>query len=165
MNAAGVSMTKTLSRLRAASLAAPLALLSILAAQPAHADQCEDLAKQLATQIDGLKVNFRAVNTIYLSHAAAKEMSIGCRGREFSTELYAKGDRKPKPPFYDLIGSAAAIIFTVPKDDTTKGATRCLTRMGLLRGDKVAMRFRRLNMECTRTKADASIVIRRGKDE
>ena len=27
------------------------------------------------------------------------------------------------------------------------------------------MRFRRLNMECTRTKTEASIVITRGKDE
>ena len=45
------------------------------------------------------------------------------------------------------------------------GATRCLKRMGLLRGDKVVMRYRRLNMECTRTKTDASIAITRGKDE
>ena len=36
---------------------------------------------------------------------------------------------------------------------------------GLLRGDKVSMRFRRLNMECTRTKTEASIVVTRGKDE
>jgi len=27
------------------------------------------------------------------------------------------------------------------------------------------MRFRRLNMECTRTKIEASIVVTRGKDE
>ena len=59
----------------------------------------------------------------------------------------------------------AAIVFTVTKDDTTTGATRCLKRMGLLRGDKVVMRYRRLNMECTRTKTDASIAITRGKDE
>jgi hypothetical protein len=37
--------------------------------------------------------------------------------------------------------------------------------MGLLRGDKVTMRYKRLNMECTRTKTDASIAITRGKDE
>ena len=51
------------------------------------------------------------------------------------------------------------------KDDTTTGATRCLKRMGLLRGDKMAMRYKRLNMECTRTKTDAAISITRPKDE
>jgi hypothetical protein len=45
------------------------------------------------------------------------------------------------------------------------GASRCIKRMGLLRGDKVAMRYRRLDMECTRTKTEASIAISRGKDE
>jgi len=74
-------------------------------------------------------------------------------------------DRKPTPQVYDLVASATAIIFTLPKDDTTKGATRCLKRMGLLRGDKVAMRYKRLNMECTRTKTDAAISITRPKDE
>jgi len=34
-----------------------------------------------------------------------------------------------------------------------------------LRGDKVSMRFRRLNMECTRTKTDASIVVTRDRDD
>jgi hypothetical protein len=53
----------------------------------------------------------------------------------------------------------------VTKDDTTTGATRCLKRMGLLRGDKITMRYKRLNMECTRTKTDASIAITRPKDE
>ena len=45
------------------------------------------------------------------------------------------------------------------------GSTRCINRMGLLRGDSVKMRFRRLNMECTRTKTEAAIAITRGKDE
>jgi hypothetical protein len=35
----------------------------------------------------------------------------------------------------------------------------------MLRGDKVLMRYKRLNMECTRTKADASIAIARPKEE
>jgi hypothetical protein len=90
---------------------------------------------------------------------------VACRGDKYSIELYAKGDRKPKPEFLALVGSMAAIVFTVTKDDTTTGATRCLKRMGLLRGDKISMRYRRLNMECTRTKTDASIAITRGKDE
>ena len=45
------------------------------------------------------------------------------------------------------------------------GATRCIKRMGLVRGDKVKLRFRRLDMECTRTKTEASIAISRRKDE
>ncbi|WP_036043807.1 hypothetical protein [Bradyrhizobium yuanmingense] len=132
---------------------------------PARADRCDDSAKELASQVDRLKVNFRAANVVYLTHPAAKELSVGCRGDKYSIELYAKGDRKPKPEFYALVGSMAAIVFTVTKDDTTTGATRCLKRMGLLRGDKVTMRYRRLNMECIRTKTEASIAITRGKDE
>ncbi|WP_456735663.1 MULTISPECIES: hypothetical protein [unclassified Bradyrhizobium] len=147
-------------------VAAAITGLSTLAS-PARADQCDDIAKQLAGGIDGLKVNFKAANIIYLTHPAARELSLGCRarGQAYSNELYAKGDRKPTPQFYDLVGSAAAIIFTVTKDDTTTGATRCLKRMGLLRGDKITMRYKRLNMECTRTKTDASIAITRLKDE
>ena len=38
-------------------------------------------------------------------------------------------------------------------------------RVTMERGDKVSMRFRRLNMECSRTKTEASIVVTRGKDE
>jgi hypothetical protein len=132
---------------------------------PARADRCDDSAKELANQIDRLKVNFRAGNTVYMTHPAAKELSVGCRGDKYSIELYAKGERKPTPEFSALVGAMAAIVFTVTKDDTTTGATRCLKRMGLLRGDKINMRYRRLNMECTRTKTDASIAITRGKDE
>ena len=145
-------------------LGASLALLAALAS-PVRAAQCDDIAKQLANGIDELKVNFRAANTIYLTHPAAKELSLGCRGRHYSYELYAKGDRNPAPEFYALVGLATAIVFTLPKDDTTTGATRCLKRMGFLRGDKVTMRYRRLDMECTRTKTEAAIAISRGKDE
>jgi hypothetical protein len=156
---------RLVSKLRSAALAAALALPVAFAAPSAHADPCGDIAKQLAGQLDGLKVNFKAANIIYLTHPAAKELSLGCRGQNYSTEFYAKGDRRPKPEFYNLVGAAAAIVFTVTKDDTTTGTTRCLKRMGILRGDKVTLRFRRLNMECTRTKTDASIAITRGKDE
>jgi hypothetical protein len=142
-----------------------LVLLSMLTTSPARADRCDDSAKQLAGQIDGIKVNFRAANIVYLTHPAAKELSLGCRGENYSIEFYAKGDRKPKPEFLTLVGAMAAVVFSVTKDDTTTGSTRCLKRMGLLRGDKVSFRYRRLNMECARTKADASIAITRGKDE
>ncbi|MFB9265720.1 hypothetical protein ACFFWD_21630 [Bradyrhizobium erythrophlei] len=145
--------------------AAVLALLAAFAAAPAYADPCEDIARQLAGQIDGLKVNFSAANITYLTHPAAKELSLGCRGKDYSTELYAKTDRRMKPEFFNLVGSATALIFTLPKDDTMTGTSRCLKRMGLLRGDKVSMRYKRLNMECTRTKTEASITVRRGKNE
>src|SRR5690349_10151553 len=154
------------SRLRGTTLlAAALALIAAVSATPALADRCDDSAKELANNIDKLKVNFKAGNTVYLTHPLAKELSVACRGDKYSIELYAKGDRKPKPEFISLVGAMAAIVFTVTKDDTTTGATRCLKRMGLLRGDKVAMRFRRLNLECQRNKTESWIAITRGKDE
>jgi hypothetical protein len=152
------------SGVRATGFAA-LALFAAFGPSPARADRCDDIAKELANQIDRMKVNFKAANIVYLTHPAARELSVGCRGKNYSIELYAKGDRKPKPEFYALVGSMAAIVFTVTKDDTTTGATRCLKRMGILRGDKVSLRYRRLDMECTRTKTEASIAITRGKDE
>src|ERR1700754_1989472 len=134
-------------------LGAALLAAIALGASPARADRCEDIASQLKSQIDGLKVGITAARVIYLSHPQAKELSLGCRGRDFSSELYAKADsRKPKPEFYQLVASAGAIVFTIPKPDVMTGATRCIKRMGLLRGDKVKLRFRRLDMECTRTK-------------
>jgi hypothetical protein len=147
--------------------AATFALLTTLAlASPAYADRCEDIAGQLKGQIDGLKVGITAARVIYLSHPDAKELSLGCRGRDYSNELYAKADgRKPKPAFYELVARASAIVFTVPKDDTLKGATRCIKRMGIFRGDNVKLRYRRLDMVCNRTKTEAAIAISRGKDE
>jgi hypothetical protein len=152
---------------RGSTMLGALLLAAIaLGASPARADRCEDIAGQLKSQIDGLKVGITAARVIYLSHPQAKELSLGCRGRDYSSELYAKADgRKPKPEFYQLVASAGAIIFTIPKSDVLTGASRCIRRMGLLRGDKVKMRFRRLDMECTRTKTEASIAIWRGKDE
>jgi hypothetical protein len=145
-----------------------LLLASMALASPARADRCDDLAAELKNQIDGLKVGITAAKTIYLSHPQAKEMSLGCasRTRNYSNELYVSADgRKPKPAFLALVASAAAIVFTVTKDDTLRGATRCMGRLGLLRGDRVTMRYRRLDMECTRTKTEAAIAISRSKDE
>src|ERR1700744_6055843 len=150
---------------RSILLAAILAMFTGLAASPARADRCDDTAKQLADAIDGLKVNFKAANIIYLTHPAATELSLGCRGTEYATELYAKGDRKLKPEFLSLVASAAAVIFTLPKDDTATGTARCLKRMGILRGNKITLRYKRLDMECERVKNDASIVVRRGLDQ
>ncbi|QPF82797.1 hypothetical protein IC762_24025 [Bradyrhizobium genosp. L] len=162
-------MTDTLRRRLAVGIrfasAAALMTLSAFAAAPAHADPCADIAKQLAGQIDGLKVNFTAANITYLTHPAAKELSLGCRGKDYSIELYAKTDRKMKPEFFNLVGAATALVFTLPKDDTMTGTSRCLKRMGILRGSTITMRYRRLNMECTRNRTEASITVRRGTSE
>jgi hypothetical protein len=140
--------------------------LSLSAASPARADRCDDLAAQLKNQIDGLTVGKTAANVIYLSHPQAKEMSLGCAGRSYSNQLFAKaGARKPPDAFVDLAASGAAIIFTLPKDDMLKGVTRCIKRMGIIHGDDVSIRYRRLDMHCVRTKTEASIAISRGIDE
>src|SRR4051794_14282097 len=74
--------------------------LAALAVSPARADRCDDIAVQLKSQVDGLKVGITAANVIYLSHPQAKEITLGCRGRNFTNELYAKADsRKPKAEF------------------------------------------------------------------
>lgn len=149
----------------AATALLSVAFLAVAGTQPARADHCEDIANLLKDQIEGLKIQFPAANMIYLSHPAAKELSLGCPNRKYANELYAKGDRKLRPEFLELVGSAAAIVFTLPKEDVKTGTSRCLNRMGLLRGDKINMRFKRLDMECTRTKTEASITIQRGRDQ
>jgi hypothetical protein len=155
----------------AARCAAALTLLAVVAmatlgVSPARADRCDDLAAQLKSQIDGLGVGKTAANLIYLSHPQARQITLGCAGRNVSNQLFARADsRKPKPAFLELVASASAIIFTLPKDEMLKGATRCIKRMGLFRGDDVKTRYRRLDMNCSRTKTDASITISRGVDQ
>jgi hypothetical protein len=140
--------------------------LIALAASPARADRCDDLAGQLKNQIDGLSVGKTAANVIYLSHPQAKELSLGCAGRSYSNQLFAMSDsRKPTPAFVNLVASGAAIIFTLPKDDMMKGVTRCIKRMGLIHGDDVTTRYRRLDMRCSRTKTEASIAVSRSTSE
>jgi hypothetical protein len=164
-------MTLRLQFRRSTVLAAALAMLitialTISATSPARADRCDDLAAQLKSQIDGLTVGKTAANLIYLSHPQAKELTLGCAGRNYANQLFAKADsRKPKPAFLDLVASASAIIFTLPKDDMLRGATRCIKRMGIFYGSDVSTRYRRLDMHCTRTKTDASIAVSRGTDE
>jgi len=144
-----------------------VAVVGMLAlASPALADACDDLAAQLKGQIDGLSIGKTAANVIYLSHPAAKDLRLGCASRRVSNELLATSDaRKPKPEFLALVAKASAVIFTVPLDDMLKGTSRCISRMGLLRGDDIRMRFRRLDLHCTRTKASATITISRAKDQ
>jgi len=148
----------------AIALAAAMAL-SLSDASPARADRCDDLAAQLKGQIDGLGVGKTAANLIYLTHPQAKQITLGCASRNITNQLFARADsRKPAPAFLELVASAAAIIFTLPKDDMLKGATRCIKQMGLFHGDDVATRYRRLDMRCARTKSEASIVISRATD-
>ena len=139
--------------------------LTVSGTSPARADRCDDLAGQLTGQIDGLSVGKTAANVIYLSHPQAKEITLGCASRNIANQLFAKStSRKPTPAFLDLVASATAIIFTLPKEDMRNGATRCIKRMGLFSGDDVAMRYRRLDMRCMRSNTDASITISRGTD-
>jgi hypothetical protein len=149
----------------AAFLAAALLAAAALAASPARADRCDDLAGQLKNQIDGLRVGQTAAGVIYLAHPHAREITLGCPSRNFSNQIFAKADRKPSPAFIDLIASASAIIFTLPKDAMLKGATNCIKRTGFLRGDDVSIRYRRLDMRCMRTKTESSITISRGTDQ
>ena len=143
-----------------------LVCLAGFGASPARADRCDDLAAQLKGQIDGLTVGKTAANQINLSHPQAKQITLGCASRNVANQWFAKANsRKPSPAFIDLVASGAAIIFTLPKPDMMKGATRCLKRMGLFHGDDVTTRYRRLDMRCTRTKTDASISISRRIDE
>lgn len=142
------------------------AVLLAALASPAYADRCDDLAKQLKSQIDGISVGRTAANVIYLSHPAAKQLRLGCTNRAVTNELFAQSPtRKPAPAFTDLVASAGAVIFTIPKQDTLRGSQRCLSRMGLLRGNDIKMRFRRLDFRCTRDKTTAAISVSRGKDE
>ena len=147
-------------------LALSLVTIVAIAATPARADRCDDLAKQLTGQVDGLGVGRTAANVIYLSHPAARQVRLGCASRRVSNDFYAAADsRKPSPAFMNMVASAAAIIFTIPKPDTLKGVNRCIGRMGIFRGDDVKLRYRRLDLRCTRTKTSATITISRGKDE
>lgn len=143
-----------------------LAAFAAVAASPARADRCEDTANQLKQQIDGLKIGITAANMIYLSHPLAKEMSLGCANHKYSNELYVKaGSRKPKAEFMAFVANAAAIVFTLPKDDMLKGVSRCLSRMGFFHGDDVSIRYRRLDLNCTRTRTEAAIAISRSRDQ
>lgn len=142
-----------------------IGLVAIFAASPARADRCDDLANQLKNQIDGLRIGQTAAGTIYLAHPNAREITLGCSGKNFSNQIFAKADRKPSQAFISLVGGAAAMVFTLPKDDTMRGVTRCIRRMGFLHGDDVSTRYRRLDMRCTRTKTESSITISRSKDQ
>ncbi|MGJ4947625.1 hypothetical protein [Bradyrhizobium sp. HKCCYLS20291] len=148
-----------------AAFAIAVALGTLLSAQPARADRCDDLAKELKNGIEGVRIGQTAAGTVYLAHPKAREITLGCSSKNFSNQLFGKSDRKPTPAFIDLMASAAAIVFTLPKDDMQRGVTRCYRRLGIFRGDDVPSRYRRLDMRCARTKTESSITITRSKDQ
>jgi hypothetical protein len=154
------------STISAAALVLAAIAITLSGASPARADRCDDLAVQLRDHIDGLTVGKTAANLIYLTHPKAREITLGCPSRNVSNQLFAKAEgRKPTPAFLDLVATAAAIIFTLPKDDMLKGASRCTNRPGIIYGSDVSTRYRRLDMRCVRTKTDTSITISRSADQ
>jgi len=148
-----------------AAFAILVAVGAVLASQPARADRCDDVAKELKNGIDGVRIGQTAAGTVYLAHPKAREITLGCSSKNFSNQLFGKSERKPTPAFIDLMAGAAAIVFTLPKDDMQRGVTRCYRRLGIFRGDDVASRYRRLDMRCVRTKTESSITISRSKDQ
>jgi hypothetical protein len=142
------------------------AVVMAIATSPARADRCDDLAAQLANQIGGLTVGKAAANTVALSHPSVRSMHLGCRSRTVTNQIDASTEGKtPSAAFYDVIAGAAALVFTIPKKDTLNGITRCVKRIGLLRGYDIKTRYRRLNIHCTRGKAVTTVTISRNRDE
>lgn len=142
------------------------AAVMTMATTAASADRCDDLAAQLANQIGGLTVGKAAANTIALSHPAVRSMHLGCRSRTVTNQIDASAEGKaPSAAFYDVIAGASALIFTIPKKDTLNGVTRCVKRIGLLRGYDIKTRYRRLNIHCTRVKTITTVTVSRDRDE
>ncbi len=136
-----------------------------IAALPARADVCDEQAKILASQIDGLKIGKARGGMIALEHPAVSRASLGCSGRNITNEVFAATDsRKPSDAFYDFVASATAIIFAIPKPDALRGAQRCAGRVGIIRGNDIETRYRRLDIRCIGTKTELSISVSREKD-
>jgi len=131
----------------------------------AHADPCDDLAKQLASQISDLKVGATRGGVIYLEHPAVKQAWLGCSGRNVTNEISATTPtKKPTKEFLDFVSAAAALVFTIPKPDALSGAQRCVGRIGLLRGYNISTRYRKLDIRCARPKDATEITISRAKE-
>lgn len=148
----------------AAALLASL-VLTCGAATIARADPCDDLAKQLASQISGLKVGATRGGVIYLVHPTVRQAWLGCSGRNIKNEISATATtKKPSKEFLDFVSSAAAQVFTIPKGDALAGAQRCVGRIGIFRGYNISTRYRKLDIRCARTKDATEISISREKE-
>lgn len=158
-------MTFRLSISRLSTFIAALLAVGIIGSSPARADRCDDLAKQLAAQITGLKIGKTMAGVIYLEHPAVTQASLGCSSRNRTNDVFASTDkRKPAPEFYDFVATAAAQVFTIPKPDALKGAQRCVKRTNIIRGYNISSRYRRLDIHCTVAKIGVRITIAREKD-
>jgi hypothetical protein len=130
----------------------------------AYADPCDDLAKQLADHITGVKIGKTIANVIYLEHSAVKQAWLGCSGQNVRNEVAASSPTvKPSKDFLSFVAEAAAVVFTIPKDDALRGVQRCAGRIGLLRGSNIETRYRKLDIHCTRTKETTQISVSREK--
>jgi hypothetical protein len=159
-------MTFYLSIFRTATfIIAALLATTFMGSSPARADRCDDLAKELAAQITGLKVGKTMAGVIYLEHPAVTQASLGCSSRNRTNDVFASTDkRKPPAEFYDFVATAAGLVFTIPKPDALKGAQRCVKRTNIIRGYNISSRYRRLDIHCTVAKTGVRITIAREKD-
>lgn len=150
--------------MRLASVAL-LAAVVVVAATPARADRCDDLAAQLARQIDGLKIGRTVAGVVYLTHPAVKQASLGCSARNKQNEIFAStASRKPSKEFFDFIASATALVFTIPKSDALRGSQRCAGRIGFLRGRNIVTRYRKLDIRCAGSADGTTVTVSRELD-
>ena len=149
------------------SLATITAAAIVLAATTsARADRCDDLAAQIARQIDGVKVGRTVAGVVYLSHPAVKQATLGCSARNKQNEIFASSaSRKPPKEFFAFIAGATALVFTIPKDDALRGAQRCAGRIGFLRGKNIVTRYRRLDIRCSGSTEGTSVTVSRELDK
>ncbi|MBB5054965.1 hypothetical protein HNQ36_004976 [Afipia massiliensis] len=156
-------MTKRI--LRFPAFAAALAItVAALGSTPARADRCDDLAKDLVKQIPDLKIGKTVAGVIYLEHPAVTQASLGCSSRNRSNEMFAATDKKkPTDAYYEFLGTAAALVFTIPKPDAVKGTKRCVSRTNLVRGYNIDSRYRKLDIHCTVAKTGVRITVSREK--
>ena len=70
-----------------------LTAASLAFAAPARADRCDDLAKQLAEQISGLKVGATRGGEIALTHPAVTQASLGCSSKNATNSMSAATDK------------------------------------------------------------------------
>jgi hypothetical protein len=146
------------------TIAAALAIV-VASAHPARADRCDDIAAQLARNIDGVKVGRTVAGNVYLTHPAVKQASLGCSARNKQNEIFAMSPaRKPPKEFFDFVASATALVFTIPKDDALRGARRCAGRIGFLRGKNIVTRYRKLDIRCTGSRDGTSVTVSRELD-
>jgi hypothetical protein len=147
-------------------LSSILVVAIVAFAAPARADRCDDLAKQLAGQMPGMKVGATRAGEISLSHPAVTQASLGCSSRNRYNSMTATTDKKkPTDAYYAFIAQASALVFTITKDDTLRGTRRCVSRTNIFRGYDISSRYRKLDIHCTVSKAGVRITVAREKDE